>query len=178
MIREKKPKDHREAEQEALLKNWLDGLEPLEKAEVQLALRHAPAIATIEEEQLEAMPSHEPFDVDRPEWILAEELNLGLEEAIRVLKWHERHVQREVEWAKAEQLTRIVGFLIKPCGNLRVIVRMYMDDEAAPGTAPGNAPGTVAAVPLFAISMIAMFTTSKVRTPLRAPPFSSTLRPF
>jgi hypothetical protein len=123
MIREKKPRDYREAEQEALLKNWLDGLESLEKAEVQLALRHAPALSTIEEEHLEAMPSHEPFDVDRPEWILAEELNLGLEEATRVLKWHEKHVHREVEWAKAEQLTRVVGFLIKPCGNLRVIVR-------------------------------------------------------
>ncbi len=101
----------------------MDGLEPLEKEEIQKALRPLAAISTIEEEYLEAIPSSQLFDVDRDEWKLAEELNLGFEESLRVLQWHQKVVEREVEWAKSEQLTRVVGFLIKPCKNLRVIVR-------------------------------------------------------
>jgi hypothetical protein len=114
-----------ELEQEALLKNFLDGLEPLEAEKTRSALRGVSSLPTVEEEYLESFPDHstEAFDVDRPEWILAENLNLGLEEATRVLEWHQVAVAREVDWAKAEQLNLIVSFLIKPTKNLRALVR-------------------------------------------------------
>jgi hypothetical protein len=112
-----------ELEQEALLKNWLDGLEPLKREEVSAALEPVAALPTVEEEYLETFPYPDAFDVDKPEWILAENLNLGLEEATRVLEWHQVAVAREVDWAKAEQLNLIVSFLIKPTKNLRALVR-------------------------------------------------------
>jgi hypothetical protein len=114
-----------ELEQEALLKNFLDGLEPLEAEKTRSALRGVSSLPTVEEEYLESFPdpSTDTFDVDRPEWILAENLNLGLEEATRVLEWHQVAVAREVDWAKAEQLNLIVSFLIKPTKNLRALVR-------------------------------------------------------
>ena len=114
-----------ELEQEALLKNFLDGLEPLEAEKTRSALRGVSSLPTVEEEYLESFPDHstEAFDVDRPEWLLAENLNLGLEEATRVLEWHQVAVAREVDWAKAEQLNLIVSFLIKPTKNLRALVR-------------------------------------------------------
>jgi hypothetical protein len=114
-----------ELEQEALLKNFLDGLEPLEAEKTRTALRGVSSLPTVEEEYLESFPdpSTDAFDVDRPEWLLAENLNLGIEEATRVLEWHQVAVAREVEWAKAEQLNLIVSFLIKPTKNLRALVR-------------------------------------------------------
>ena len=112
-----------ELEQEALLKNWLDGLEPLKREEVSAALEPVASLPTVEDEYLETFPDPDAFDVDKPEWILAENLNLGLEEATRVLEWHQVAVAREVEWAKAEQLNLIVSFLIKPTKNLRALVR-------------------------------------------------------
>ena len=114
-----------ELEQEALIKNFLDGLEPLEAEKTRSALRGVSSLPTVEEEYLESFPdpSTDAFDVDRPEWKLAEELNLGLEEATRVLEWHQVALIREIEWAKAEQLNLIVSFLCKPSGNLRAVVR-------------------------------------------------------
>ena len=92
-----------ELEQEALLKNFLDGLEPLEAEKTRTALRGVSSLPTVEEEYLESFPapSTDAFDVDRPEWKLAEELNLGLEEATRVLEWHQVALIREIEWAKS-----------------------------------------------------------------------------
>ncbi len=112
-----------ELEQEALLRNWLDGLEPLKREEVSAALEPVAALPTVEDEYLETFPDPDPFDVDKDEWKLAENLNLGLEEATRVLEWHQVAVAREVDWAKAEQLNLIVSFLIKPTKNLRALVR-------------------------------------------------------
>lgn len=112
-----------ELEQEALLKNFLDGLEPLEAEKTRSALRGVSSLPTVEEEYLETFPDPAPFDVDRDEWKLAEELNLGLEAADRVLEWHKKELIREIEWAKAEQLNLIVSFLCKPTGNLRAVVR-------------------------------------------------------
>ena len=114
-----------EIEQEVLLKNFLDGLEPLEAEKTRTALERVSSLHTVEEDYLESFPApaDDAFDVDRPEWILAEDLNLGLEEATRVLEWHQVAVAREVEWAKAEQLNLIVSFLIKPTKNLRALVR-------------------------------------------------------
>ena len=119
-----------ELEQEALLRNWLDGLEPLKREEVSAALEPVAALPTVEEEYLETFPDPDAFDVDKPEWILAENLNLGLEEATRVLEWHQVAVAREVEWAKAEQLNLIVSVLLGRHGskmratkhNLRALV--------------------------------------------------------
>lgn len=71
-------------------------------------------------------PSYWPdiaFDVDKPAWILAEELCLGLEDAEKVWAWHERHLAREVEHARGEQLGRIVGLLCKPSRNIKALVR-------------------------------------------------------
>jgi hypothetical protein len=112
-----------EIEQEALLKNFLDGLEPLESEKARHALKIVSSLPTVEDEYLETFPDPDVFDVDKPEWILAENLNLGLEEATRVLEWHQVAVAREVDWAKAEQLNLIVSFLIKPTKNLRALVR-------------------------------------------------------
>ena len=75
-------------------------------------------------EYLESFPDPDSaFDVDRPEWKLAEDLRLGLEEAERVHDWHLSAIAREIEWAKAEQLNLIVSFLCKPTKNLRALVR-------------------------------------------------------
>ncbi|MBU3720765.1 MAG: hypothetical protein FGM22_08415 [Burkholderiaceae bacterium] len=63
------------------------------------------------------------FDVDKPEWKLAEELHLSLEDAEKVYAWHQAELTREVEHVKGEQLGRIVGLLIKPAKNLKALVR-------------------------------------------------------
>ncbi|MFZ4597801.1 MAG: hypothetical protein ACOYNN_04075 [Terrimicrobiaceae bacterium] len=71
-------------------------------------------------------PSYWPdvaFDVDKPAWILAEELKLGLEDAEKVWAWYEKRLAHEVEWKKAEQLGRIVGLLCKPSRNITALVR-------------------------------------------------------
>lgn len=112
-----------EIEQEVLLKNWLDGLEPLERVKIQDSLKTPGAFATVEDEVLQAIPQDDAFDVDREEWKLAEELCLSLEQAERVLAWHKRTLEREIVWAKAEQLNLIVGFLCKPSKNLKALVR-------------------------------------------------------
>jgi hypothetical protein len=63
------------------------------------------------------------FDVDRQEWILAEELRLGMEDAERVWSWHQNKLSIEVEHARAERLERIVGLLCKPTKNMKALVR-------------------------------------------------------
>ena len=113
-----------EIEQDTLLRNWLDGLEPLDRATIEATLAPISALSTVEAEYLESFPDPDSaFDVDRPEWKLAEDLRLGLEEAERVHAWHLSTIAREVEWAKAEQLNLIVSFLCKPTKNLRALVR-------------------------------------------------------
>ena len=113
-----------EIEQDTLLRNWLDGLEPLDRATIEATLAPISALSTVDAEYLESFPDPDSaFDVDRPEWKLAEDLRLGLEEAERVHAWHLSTIAREVEWAKAEQLNLIVSFLCKPTKNLRALVR-------------------------------------------------------
>ena len=113
-----------EIEQDTLLRNWLDGLEPLDRATIEATLAPISALSTVEAEYLESFPDPDSaFDVDRPEWKLAEDLRLGLEEAERVHAWHLSTIAREIEWAKAEQLNLIVSFLCKPTKNLRALVR-------------------------------------------------------
>jgi hypothetical protein len=113
-----------EIEQETLLRNWLDGLEPLDRATIEATLTPISALSTVDAEYLESFPDPDSaFDVDRPEWKLAEDLRLGLEEAERVHAWHLAAIAREIEWAKAEQLNLIVSFLCKPTKNLRALVR-------------------------------------------------------
>jgi len=113
-----------EIEQDTLLRNWLDGLEPLDRATIEATLTPISALSTVDAEYLESFPDPDSaFDVDRPEWKLAEELCLGLEEAERVHAWHLSTIAREIEWAKAEQLNLIVSFLCKPTKNLRALVR-------------------------------------------------------
>jgi hypothetical protein len=113
-----------ELEQEALLKNFLDGLEPLEAEKTRSALRGVSSLPTVEEEYLESFPdlSTDTFDVDRPEWKLAEELNLGLEEATRVLEWHQVELARELDWEIARILSKVLSELIRPCKNIRARV--------------------------------------------------------
>jgi hypothetical protein len=60
--------------------------------------------------------------VDKPEWILAENLNLGLEEATRVLEWHQVALAREVDWEIARILNKVLSELIRPCKNIRARV--------------------------------------------------------
>lgn len=113
-----------EIEQDTLLRNWLDGLEPLDRATIEATLAPISALSTVDGEYLESFPDPDSaFDVDRPEWKLAEDLRLGLEEAERVHAWHLSTIAREIEWAKAEQLNLIVSFLCKPTKNLRALVR-------------------------------------------------------
>jgi hypothetical protein len=113
-----------EIEQDTLLRNWLDGLEPLDRATIEATLTPISALSTVDAEYLESFPDPDSaFDVDRPEWKLAEDLRLGLEEAERVHAWHLSTIAREIEWAKAEQLNLIVSFLCKPTKNLRALVR-------------------------------------------------------
>ena len=113
-----------EIEQDTLLRNWLDGLEPLDRATIEATLAPISALSTVDAEYLESFPDPDSaFDVDRPEWKLAEDLRLGLEEAERVHAWHLSTIAREIEWAKAEQLNLIVSFLCKPTKNLRALVR-------------------------------------------------------
>jgi len=113
-----------EIEQDTLLRNWLDGLEPLDRATISATLTPISALSTVDAEYLESFPDPDSaFDVDRPEWKLAEDLRLGLEEAERVHAWHLSTIAREIEWAKAEQLNLIVSFLCKPTKNLRALVR-------------------------------------------------------
>lgn len=113
-----------EIEQDTLLRNWLDGLETLDRATIEAALTPISALSTVDAEYLESFPDPDSaFDVDRPEWKLAEDLRLGLEEAERVHAWHLSAIAREIEWAKAEQLNLIVSFLCKPTKNLRALVR-------------------------------------------------------
>lgn len=113
-----------EAAQETLLRNWLDGLEPLDRATIAATLAPISALSTVDGEYLESFPDPDSsFDVDRPEWKLAEDLRLGLEDAERVHAWHLSTIAREIEWAKAEQLNLIVSFLCKPTKNLRALVR-------------------------------------------------------
>lgn len=111
-----------ELEQEALLKNFLDGLEPLEAEKTRSALRGVSSLPTVEEEYLETFPDPAPFDVDRDEWKLAEELNLGLEEATRVLEWHQIELARELDWEIARILSKVLSELIRPCKNIRARV--------------------------------------------------------
>ena len=113
-----------EIEQETLLRNWLDGLETLDRATIEATLTPISALSTVDAEYLESFPDPDSaFDVDRPEWILAEELCLGLEDAEKVHEWHLSTIAREIQWAKAEQLNLIVSFLCKPTKNLRALVR-------------------------------------------------------
>ena len=113
-----------EIEQDTLLRNWLDGLEPLDRATIEATLAPISALSTVDAEYLESFPDPDSaFDVDRPEWKLAEDLRLGLEEAERVHAWHLSTIAREISWAKAEQLNLIVSFLCKPTKNLRALVR-------------------------------------------------------
>jgi len=113
-----------EIEQDTLLRNWLDGLETLDRATIEATLTPISALSTVDAEYLESFPDPDSaFDVDRPEWKLAEDLRLGLEEAERVHDWHLSAIAREIEWAKAEQLNLIVSFLCKPTKNLRALVR-------------------------------------------------------
>lgn len=113
-----------EIEQETLLRNWLDGLETLDRATIEATLTPISALSTVDAEYLESFPDPDSaFDVDRPEWILAEELCLGLEDAEKVHAWHLSTIAREIQWAKAEQLNLIVSFLCKPTKNLRALVR-------------------------------------------------------
>jgi len=113
-----------EIEQETLLRNWLDGLETLDRATIEATLKPISALSTVDAEYLESFPDPDSaFDVDRPEWILAEELCLGLEDAEKVHAWHLSTIAREIQWAKAEQLNLIVSFLCKPTKNLRALVR-------------------------------------------------------
>lgn len=113
-----------EIEQETLLRNWLDGLETLDRATIEATLTHISALSTVDAEYLESFPDPDSaFDVDRPEWKLAEELCLGLEDAEKVHAWHLSTIAREIQWAKAEQLNLIVSFLCKPTKNLRALVR-------------------------------------------------------
>ena len=113
-----------EIEQDTLLRNWLDGLEPLDRATIEATLAPISALSTVDAEYLESFPDPDSaFDVDRPEWILAEELCLGLEDAEKVHAWHLSTIAREIQWAKAEQLNLIVSFLCKPTKNLRALVR-------------------------------------------------------
>ena len=113
-----------EIEQDTLLRNWLDGLEPLDRATIEATLTPISALSTVDAEYLESFPDPDSaFDVDRPEWKLAEDLRLGLEEAERVHAWHLSTIACEIEWAKAEQLNLIVSFLCKPTKNLRALVR-------------------------------------------------------
>jgi hypothetical protein len=119
---------------EAVLKNWLDGLEPLPKKDAldwiesldaeqkktaADALKPESSFSTVEDEHLQNIPEVNPaFDVDRAEWVLAEELNLGLEEATRVLEWHKREIDRELHWELSRMLSFIISELVKPCKNL------------------------------------------------------------
>jgi hypothetical protein len=104
-----------EIEQDTLLRNWLDGLEPLDRATIEATLAPISALSTVDAEYLESFPDPDSaFDVDRPEWKLAEELCLGLEDAEKVHAWH---------LSTAEQLNLIVSFLCKPTKNLRALVR-------------------------------------------------------
>ena len=113
-----------EIEQDTLLRNWLDGLEPLDRATIEATLTPISALSTVDAEYLESFPDPDSaFDVDRPEWKLAEDLRLGLEEAERVHAWHLSTIAREIEWAKAEQLNLLVSFLCKPTKTLRALVR-------------------------------------------------------
>ena len=113
-----------EIEQETLLRNWLDGLETLDRATIEATLTPISALSTVDAEYLESFPDPDSaFDVDRPEWKLAEELCLGLEDAEKVHAWHLSTIAREIQWAKAEQLNLIVSFLCKPTKNLRALVR-------------------------------------------------------
>jgi hypothetical protein len=113
-----------EIEQETLLRNWLDGLEPLDRATIEATLTPISALSTVDAEYLESFADPDSaFDVDRPEWKLAEDLCLGLEDAEKVYRWHISTISREIEWAKAEQLNLIVSFLCKPTKNLRALVR-------------------------------------------------------
>jgi hypothetical protein len=113
-----------EIEQDTLLRNWLDGLEPLDRATIEATLTPISALSTVDAEYLESFPDPDSaFDVDRPEWKLAEELCLGLEDAEKVHAWHLSTIAREIQWAKAEQLNLIVSFLCKPTKNLRALVR-------------------------------------------------------
>ena len=113
-----------EIEQDTLLRNWLDGLEPLDRATIEATLTPLSALSTVDAEYLESFPDPDSaFDVDRPEWKLAEELCLGLEDAEKVHAWHLSTIAREIQWAKAEQLNLIVSFLCKPTKNLRALVR-------------------------------------------------------
>jgi hypothetical protein len=111
-----------ELEQESLLRNWLDGLEPLKREEVSAALEPVAALPTVEDEYLETFPDPDAFDVDKPEWILAENLNLSLEEATRVLEWHQVALAREVDWELARILNKVLSELIRPCKNIRARV--------------------------------------------------------
>ena len=115
-----------ELEQEALLKNFLDGLEPLEAEKTRTALRGVHAIESslpaVDDEYLETLPDPAPFDVDRDEWKIAEELNLGLEEATRVLQWHQTELARELDWEIARILSKVLSELIRPCKNIRARV--------------------------------------------------------
>ena len=113
-----------EIEQDTLLRNWLDGLETLDRATIEATLTPISALSTVDAEYLESFPDPDSaFDVDRPEWKLAEELCLGLEDAEKVHAWHLSTIAREIQWAKAEQLNLIVSFLCKPTKNLRALVR-------------------------------------------------------
>lgn len=115
------PQEH---EQETLIRHWLDDLEPIERANIKATLAPISSLSTAEGEYMESLPDpSSAFDVDRPEWILAEDLRLGLAEAERVYAWHLTTIAREIEWAKAEQLNLIVSFLIKPTKNLPALVR-------------------------------------------------------
>ena len=113
-----------ELEQEALIKNFLDGLEPLEAEKTRTALRGVSSLPTVEEEYLESFPAppDDAFDVDKPEWKLAEDLNLGLEEATRVLEWHQVELARELDWEIARILNKVLSELIRPCKNIRARV--------------------------------------------------------
>jgi hypothetical protein len=120
-----------EIEQDTLLRNWLDGLEPLDRATIEATLTPISALSTVDAEYLESFPDPDSaFDVDRPEWKLAEDLCLGLEDAEKVYAWHLSTIAREVEWAKAEQLSHIVTVLLGRHGqkmratnqNIRVLV--------------------------------------------------------
>ena len=112
-----------EAEQETLLRNWLDGLEPLERETIEATLAPISSLSTVDGEYLESFPDpNPPFDVDRPEWILAEELRLGLEEATRVLEWHQKELARELDWEIARILSKVLSELIRPCKNIRARV--------------------------------------------------------
>jgi hypothetical protein len=113
-----------EIAQDTLLRNWLDGLEPLDRATIEATLSPISALSTVDAEYLESFADPAAaFDVDRPEWKLAEDLCLGLEDAEKVYAWHLSTISREIEWAKAEQLNLIVSFLCKPTKNLRALVR-------------------------------------------------------